>query len=68
MHVLLRLPLMLLELLLRGAAGALRDYFRRGEADAEPPLSPEAEAEAAKQRDPEPDHRPTASRRPSSTA
>jgi len=46
MHVLLRLPLMLLDLLLRGAAATLRDFFR-GRADAEPPFSPEAEAEAA---------------------
>jgi len=41
---------MLLELLLRGGAGALRDLLRQvsgGEATTERPFSPEAEAEAA---------------------
>jgi hypothetical protein len=50
MYSLVRLPLILLELLLRGGAGALRDLLRvvaRGGAEPEQPLSPEAEAEAA---------------------
>jgi hypothetical protein len=52
MPMLLRLPLMLLELLLRGGASALKDLLRllaRGGAGDEPPYvpSPEAEAEAA---------------------
>jgi hypothetical protein len=49
MHSLLRLPLILLELLLRGGAGALRDLLRAvgsGSAETEQPLSAEAEAEA----------------------
>ena len=52
MHTLLRLPLILLELALRGGAGALKDILRLvsgGSAEAERPYvpSPEAEAEAA---------------------
>lgn len=51
MPMLLRLPLMLLELLLRGGASALKDLLRllAGGATEEPPSvpSPEAEAEAA---------------------
>ena len=52
MHTLLRLPLILLEMALRGGAGALKDILRLvggGSADGERPYvpSPEAEAEAA---------------------
>jgi hypothetical protein len=50
MHSLLRLPLILLELALRGGAGALKDILRLvGGADGDRPYvpSPEAEAEAA---------------------
>ena len=50
MFSLLRLPLILLELALRGGAGALKDLLRAvGGAEAERPYvpSPEAEAEAA---------------------
>src|SRR6478609_2875948 len=51
MHTLLRLPLILLEMALRGGAGAIRDFLRLtgGGADGERPYvpSPEAEAEAA---------------------
>jgi hypothetical protein len=52
MHTLLRLPLILLELALRGGAGALKDILRLvsgGSAEAERPYVPsrEAEAEAA---------------------
>ena len=51
MHTLLRLPLILLEMALRGGAGAIRDLLRLtgGGADDERPYvpSPEAEAEAA---------------------
>jgi hypothetical protein len=50
MHTLLRLPLILLEMALRGGAGALKDILRLvGGADGERPYvpSPEAEAEAA---------------------
>jgi hypothetical protein len=51
MPMLLRLPLMLLELLLRGGASALKDLLRllaRGARDERPYVpSPEAEAEAA---------------------
>jgi hypothetical protein len=44
MHTLLRLPIILLELALRGAAGALRDLLRS--AGDERPYVPTAEAEA----------------------
>jgi hypothetical protein len=51
MHTLLRLPLILLQLALRGGAGALRDILRRvggGPAERRPYVpTPEAEAEAA---------------------
>ena len=52
MHTLLRLPLILLELALRGGAGAVKDILRAvagGGPDAERPYtpSPEADAEAA---------------------
>jgi hypothetical protein len=51
MHTLLRLPLILLEMALRGGAGAIRDFLRLagGGADDERPYvpTPEAEAEAA---------------------
>ena len=51
MHSLLRLPLILLELALRGGAGALKDILRLvgGGSDADRPSAPtpEAEAEAA---------------------
>ena len=49
MHTLLRLPLILFELLLRGAAETLKDLLRSAAADGDRPYvpSPEAEAEAA---------------------
>ena len=50
MHMLLRLPILLLELALRGGAGAIKDILRLVAAgDGERPYvpSPEAEAEAA---------------------
>jgi hypothetical protein len=48
MHMLLRLPLVLLEMALRGGAGALKDILRLvgGGADGERPYVPSAEAEA----------------------